>query len=1815
MISVCLLLADMSPTFSPLVPCIFQKCLRLLNSESGTFTYAGKSMIALYVCNTIKYILQTQVDAKLFAAWIDLVLSKGVEYSSHANNESTIFSEWRPVRDLWNFAKSVSMFDACKLFDADMNDMHIDPLFVSTLNEVKKILGVGKIRELGSVTTEGLCASTICTSSNEILMNFPTTVEVLGALLGVPLSFLSSIFFLDGSLLVRVLKSWPDIFAPALQSVTSDFREKETKSGICEVSAPPPLADGTPYNPPTDSITSPDAIFGMILDMVPFHVVYPLFMSADGLQLMDQFKLNDWFLFKVSKCPFDLLVPTLRIVLFWFYQVQSYFRTNPSDELVRLSEICFVVIENLLDQVWVVKGEYQHSASLQVLLSKRFLPEIAESIFCHPSVINSLEFMLGEGEILTKKVCGDIWTDFLFSGKDLNDADVWISAFEVDHFSLRILRKGSGKLLSFYDDSPCVHEDNANLRNLLKKYDVIRERLLMGLKKRIEMGIQSSDLAQLVSVIRVFRALKQLIPPSELLVLAHWMLNRVSKKDLSYLRSRRSDVHVVCFHIASDIFETLARYWDQPKSEGMAYWQIHGMDKVFNVQLFEGVYFKVRDMAPWVKLEIADICLLKAIKVIYMLHSKPCQKILPMSLALSRAVASTPVELVSHCIQGVTKTKAKLLFFLTELSPLHLSVFGNIFLEITNKLVLLKGNATEGYPCAISSEQLLMLLPTVLTYINWSLMKFGKEHIAHLTSVLSIYSGVLLKGFANWNSYVSGCLFQEDYSEFLSFSCQDLLHLCFNSLLGKAVIMLQYSCTSADSSITLKRRMKLFDSVCNHSPGQNELLGCDISVLESYSSSQLTNFLNDVMSKTLFCKLMLFPECFHGQSSEREEDGKGKDNTKNKSSRLQFVNMLMNTWCLIVSASASSFAKSGESNSGTNLLFKQFEVFILTTFVESVEKTCDSIIQLHSLPFLEQFFRTSLLYRFEDSTTLKMLRTVLTSLSEGTYLSDLFLQLLLSHSHFISTLQMGFISTEHGHAGVFAGQVSSILRAVVFTNDVDDKTEAVMSDLVLRKLEVIKLLRLLFHLSFRKRGRDSEKHLEINLRELFVLLLSSYGATLSEVDLEIYRLMNDMECNDGVDSGNMSEVDYMWGRAALTVKQNQKHEILAPNSTNDEETKEWRRTQFRENVQFDPKLCLVTILNFPHKRKAPTAEIDASEFNIDKLEEENKVHVQNAVDIKGYDPVFILRFSIHILSMGYVEPLEFAGLGLLPMAFVSISSPDEGIRKLGYETLGRFQNALEKSQNRKDVMRLRLLLTCVQNGIEEPLQQIPSVIAIFAAEASMILLEASNNHYSDIVELLTSFSALKMKRIPLFDKFFWSSSLNFKIERVWILRLCYTGLRLKEDAQIYIRSSVLENILSYYSSPFADDDSKLLILQILNKAIKLHRTTRHLVENCSLLPWLSHRVSNFSEELDGERKTLFTGHLILVCQVVREIVSSRNFAEWLQNQSLEQLSELSCQLFRLLINGEALFREHVDLVNSILQIVTATAKISQKRNIYQAHFTLSFDGLFQMYKTISLSGCNSTAEFALKAVLMSTPPVAVIQMHQEKLSEFVMWAISTAASSDSTQVTPHSICDPHFTLQSVELREDSLKSKLLRWLTASVILAKVSGLAKKGTHSNFDTPDCVSLEPLLESVRHVQDLTENSSGSEETLAVTIFYLHQLLRHNCRVTPSVMAALCILLFPTSISTAGSEPISPVDYGIHVAPLVSKIRSPPEANLKWRWTYYQPWEDRTATRSDSEKLEESEACERLVGTILNVLQRRPLDSQNLCSYTDLTDVPVT
>lgn len=109
----------------------------------------------------------------------------------------------------------------------------------------------------------------------------------------------------------------------------------------------------------------------------------------------------------------------------------------------------------------------------------------------------------------------------------------------------------------------------------------------------------------------------------------------------------------------------------------------------------------------------------------------------------------------------------------------------------------------------------------------------------------------------------------------------------------------------------------------------------------------------------------------------------------------------------------------------------------------------------------------------------------------------------------------------------------------------------------------------------------------------------------------------------------------------------------------------------------------------------------------------------------------------------------------------------------------------------------------------------------------------------------------------------------------------------------------------------------------------------------------------------------------------------RNVTEWLQKEALEQLVELVSHLYKFLVDGVVVVKEQVTLVNRLLKILASTLKMSQKRKIYQPHFNLSIEGLYQICEVLSTNDDAITcanAEIGLKAILMSTPPAAIFCM-------------------------------------------------------------------------------------------------------------------------------------------------------------------------------------------------------------------------------------------
>lgn len=147
---------------------------------------------------------------------------------------------------------------------------------------------------------------------------------------------------------------------------------------------------------------------------------------------------------------------------------------------------------------------------------------------------------------------------------------------------------------------------------------------------------------------------------------------------------------------------------------------------------------------------------------------------------------------------------------------------------------------------------------------------------------------------------------------------------------------------------------------------------------------------------------------------------------------------------------------------------------------------------------------------------------------------------------------------------------------------------------------------------------------------------------------------------------------------------------------------------------------------------------------------------------------------------------------------------------------------------------------------------------------------------------------------------------------------------------------------------------------------------------------------------------------------------------------------------------------------------------------------------------------------------------------QEELSKFLRWAVITAVQSTSAKaIQPEDSANHSKAFLGKKSFEDSLVLKLLRWLTASVILGKISCKAQRCNSGPL--AERSSLETLRSSLGCDEKQSPKSAGygCEHELAESIFFLLQQLEFSHESLPSAVSALCLLL---SYSFSGPYPPS-------------------------------------------------------------------------------------
>ncbi|KAF8052739.1 hypothetical protein N665_1514s0011 [Sinapis alba] len=1768
-------LKGVSIGFSPLIVCVLQKCVKLL-TVSKSLTFPEKSEISLYVCTTLKYLLQTQVDSRPLSCLVESVLSEVVDGSKDS------LCEWWPLRALLLFSQSLSDKKPFILHSRRTIGRLADTSFADTLDEIKVLVRRSSPDEIAGIV-QSFSSALICARPESILKNFDSVMAISWTLYGTSFSVLQAIAFLEENFLGDLSKLSPDLLVRGSELTGSrNLREGTvySETGFDDHSSITEEIKSKMDVPDTES-----PAFPTFLEQLPFPELLTAIKSMDTSWLP---RISELLLRKVSHPKSDSF-ESIKLVLFHLYHIRSFYKVQPAPVLCQLSEICLRLMKHLFSQI----SELEPSSDKVLVPFAKLKHQVSESVFCHPVVMALLESPLDCVTLLK------VQNVEIFSETSLAAGRIVLS--EIDQHILDLLASTCEHFL--FDERHIVQKGELRENKSIVAFKNLVGTLLLEFRGKLELCVGTQSYAPLLQPSQVIHALLRFISPFKLLNLARSMLidvEELASPNLSKIVSLGLD-------IAGGAFEMLTLYSQQTAAKRKMYdllWDLE--ENNYDSNLLEEVYSLACRCSTSFGLVSANTCLLKVGGGIFRGKNNQHSSAHLLTVIISQIVGRTPEDLIIHCINRASMTRAKILFYLVESSPLHRSIFGNFFYSMLSK---------QHGDCALTDDQFIMLLPAVLSYLSPVFAKL-ENPCSRCLDITSVYSNILINGFLQWPKFSSGCIFEEKYEEALLSTTEDIDTMFKASLLGKAVRMFQDHFIWTESPTKTEDLLKVFQSMFPHTIAGKEMLDYEIKEVDVQSVDCMFNVAIREVAKVELSRICLFPAYsnFKRQAGSCVKESSSEMGSNKGSFFTPLLNYFVDRWQCVVKRFDGSFKGNSERKQDKcGFLCKSLENFILRNILKFLEHMCEELVHLDSLPFLEGLMKSVLLYRFEDSRTLKTLREIFSLLSRGTYSYAPYIQLLISHSQFTPTIS----SLSSSHPGELFRPISSILKHLIIPSpdSVRGGSCRLQAPDYAKQLEIVKIVRVLLS----KCGKDSG----IIVKELHFLLLCSYGATLSEIDIELYKLIRDIELIDDEHTLDVSETGYLWGKAALKMREGLRLSQDASDSGEDDLVEDLRHRLFKENLCVDPKICALTVLYFPDQRSAEVS--DNSYLSDDPISEELSPIVD---DIERYDPAFILRFSIHSLSVGYIEPLEFASLGLLAVVFVSMSSADLGIRKLAYDTLKMFLDVLESCTRNKQVKWIRLLLLCLKNGVEEPWQRIPTVSAVFAAEASLILLNSSHEHYVPIKKLLKSSPSLNLRGIPLFHEFLWSSAFNFRSQRLWELRLVCVGLKSDEDAKLYNGNSILQDMMSFSSTPLADDETKGLILQVVRKSVKFHKMARHLVQNCGLFSWCSSLISMFTTKPIRDEDF----RVVAVLNVITDVLASRSVTEWLQGEEmrgpygecgqksiiesdhnnrigypfpLEGLMEISSRLCRLLGGGGLVsIQENSTLVDLVLQILSATLKISQKlRNMYQPHFTITIDGILQLFEAVA--NCDSpqvedSAERGIDTILMTTPPFELICMDVDKLRKFLLWGTSTALKSDLKKGSKPSESHQDTKTLTEEPQEEGMVAKFLRWLLASVLLGKIYSKANDSDPTVLSKTKPETLLTLLEYFK-TRNLEGSETKSEHIIGEVIVHLQQLLSTNYNLLPSVVCALSSMLLRNGLEIAGSE--SDGDYEL-IKSLCSRIRSPPEASADWRWSYYQAWKDLSSEpATDLQKIDERHACQHLLLIFSDMLKVKPGDSQKV------------
>ncbi|KAH7334663.1 ribosome 60S biogenesis N-terminal-domain-containing protein [Rhizoctonia solani] len=291
-------------------------------------------------------------------------------------------------------------------------------------------------------------------------------------------------------------------------------------------------------------------------------------------------------------------------------------------------------------------------------------------------------------------------------------------------------------------------------------------------------------------------------------------------------------------------------------------------------------------------------------------------------------------------------------------------------------------------------------------------------------------------------------------------------------------------------------------------------------------------------------------------------------------------------------------------------------------------------------------------------------------------------------------------------------------------------------------------------------------------------------------------------------------------------------------------TPEPSRTQPKDFLgtvcNFEPTIMFRTCASFPQRRDPQNIELGAGDERSDI-----------------YDPNFVLPLLATLMAsdepVTSMQWVDLCRTNILSLAVSSLSSKRPAMRQLGYAALVTAYTRLpDVDFQERD--QLIYTLDLLRNLIPQPdsmpshlIPRIPTYTSLLLSHAIRDIFSPATPLYPLISRFLLQRPELDPKDVPLLYTLLYSSSVEWRRERGWMLRFLADGMRSTEDWRILKQRHTWDLLASLFQSSPDDRVLRLSILEVLINASANKHAATSLILSSSIISWahmqLDHTLS------------------------------------------------------------------------------------------------------------------------------------------------------------------------------------------------------------------------------------------------------------------------------------------------------------------------------------------------------------------------------------